>query len=79
MAYARSFCPPNRASKTVGRIKRSVQSGAEVAIAEGLALERELQQISAQQNVEAQLQAMKQQLQLGGSDAHQKQIEGPTS
>ncbi|HEU5227389.1 MAG TPA: PspA/IM30 family protein [Ktedonobacteraceae bacterium] len=45
----------------------------------GDTLERELQQISAQQNVEAQLQAMKQQLQLGGPDAHQKQIEGPTS
>lgn len=42
-------------------------------------LERELQQISAQQNVEDQLQAMKQQLQLGGSDAQQRQIEGPSS
>ena len=48
MAYAKSFCPPNRASKTVGRIKRSVQSGAEVALAEGLALERELQQLCFQ-------------------------------
>ena len=48
MAYAKSFCPPNRASKTVGRIKRSVQSGAEVAIADGLALERELQQLCFQ-------------------------------
>ena len=28
--FARQFCPPNRASKAVGRIKRSVQSGAEV-------------------------------------------------
>src|SRR5438105_7996133 len=46
--YAKSFCPPNRASKTVGRIKRSVQSGAEVAIADGLALERELQQLCFQ-------------------------------
>src|SRR5205809_617227 len=42
-------------------------------------LERELQQISAQQNVEDQLQAMKQQLQLGGSDAQQRRIEGPSS
>ena len=42
-------------------------------------LERELQQISAQQNVEDQLQAMKQQMQLGGSDAQQRQIEGPSS
>src|SRR5438132_4401346 len=48
MAYAKSFCPPNRASKTVGRIKRSVQSGAEVAIADRLALERELQQLCFQ-------------------------------
>ena len=48
LAYAKQFCPPNRASKTVGRIKRSVQSGAEVALADGLALERELQQLCFQ-------------------------------
>src|SRR5437667_6953801 len=48
MAYARQLCPPNRASKTVGRIKRSVQSGAEVAFSEGLAIERELQQLCFQ-------------------------------
>jgi phage shock protein A len=42
-------------------------------------LERELQQISAEQNVEDQLRAMKQQMQLGGPDAQQRQIEGPTS
>ena len=42
-------------------------------------LERELRQISAQQNVEDQLQAMKQQMQLGRSDAQQRQIEGPSS
>ena len=42
-------------------------------------LERELQQISAQQNVDDQLQAMKQQMQLGGSDAQQRRIEGPPS
>src|SRR3989442_5183942 len=40
-------------------------------------LERELRQISAQQNVEAQLQAMKQQMQLGGPNNSQRQIEGP--
>ena len=40
-------------------------------------LDRELQQISAAQNVEAQLQAMKQQLQLGGPSVAQQQIEGP--
>jgi phage shock protein A len=42
-------------------------------------LEHELQQIASQQNVESQLQAMKRQLQLGGTDAQQKQIEGPAS
>ncbi len=44
MEYARGFCPPNRASKAVGRIKRAVQSGWEIPIESGLALERELQQ-----------------------------------
>jgi enoyl-CoA hydratase len=43
-AYARQFCPPHRASKAVGRIKRSVQSGADVPFESGLAIERELQQ-----------------------------------
>jgi enoyl-CoA hydratase/carnithine racemase len=42
--FARQFCPPNKASKAVGRIKRSVQSGAEVPFESGLAIERELQQ-----------------------------------
>jgi len=42
-------------------------------------LDRELRQISAQQNVEDQLQAMKQQLQLGGPNAQQRRIEGPPS
>jgi enoyl-CoA hydratase len=45
MNYAQSFCPPNKASKAVGRIKRSVQSGAEVSFFESLAIERELQQL----------------------------------
>lgn len=48
MNYARSFCPPNKASKTVGRIKRSVQSGSEIALSEALAIERELQQLCFQ-------------------------------
>jgi enoyl-CoA hydratase len=48
MEYAKSFCPPNRASRTVGRIKRSVQSGSEIAFSEALALERELQQLCFQ-------------------------------
>jgi enoyl-CoA hydratase len=42
--YARQFTPPHRASKAVGHIKRAVQSGLETSLAEGLALERELQQ-----------------------------------
>ncbi len=37
-------------------------------------LDRELQKIATEQNVEAQLQAMKQQLQLGGPNAQQRQI-----
>jgi enoyl-CoA hydratase/carnithine racemase len=42
--YAEGFCPPHRASKAVGRIKRSVQSGLEVPFESALAIERELQQ-----------------------------------
>ncbi len=45
MEYARQFCPPNKASKAVGRIKRAVQSGWEIALESGLALERENQQL----------------------------------
>jgi enoyl-CoA hydratase len=41
--YARKFTPPGRASLAVGRIKRAVQSAGEVALEQGLALERELQ------------------------------------
>jgi enoyl-CoA hydratase len=41
---ALEFVPPRRASKAVGLIKRAVQSGGEMALAEGLAMERELQQ-----------------------------------
>ena len=44
LEYARQFVPPGRASRAVGHIKRAVQSGLEVGIHEGLALERELQQ-----------------------------------
>lgn len=43
--YARQFTPPAKASLAVGRIKRAVQSGAEAGFGEGLALERELQQL----------------------------------
>jgi enoyl-CoA hydratase/carnithine racemase len=41
--YAKQFCPPNKASMAVGHIKRAVQTGAEVPLEYGLALERELQ------------------------------------
>jgi enoyl-CoA hydratase len=44
LAYARQFCPPNKASFAVGRIKRAVQSGSEMSFSDSLALERELQQ-----------------------------------
>ena len=44
MRYARQFTPPAKASKAVGRIKRAVTTGIEVAFQDALALERELQQ-----------------------------------
>ncbi len=40
-------------------------------------LDRELRQISAQSNVDAQLEAMKQQMQLGGPNNRQRRLEGP--
>jgi enoyl-CoA hydratase/carnithine racemase len=43
LAYARSFCAPGKAPLAVGHIKRAVQSGLEVPLESGLALERELQ------------------------------------
>ena len=44
LAYARQFCPPGKASLAVGLLKRAVQTGAEIPLEQGLALERELQQ-----------------------------------
>jgi len=44
VAYARSFCPPHKASLAVGHVKRAVTTGLEVGLEQGLALERELQQ-----------------------------------
>jgi enoyl-CoA hydratase/carnithine racemase len=41
--YATRFTTPAKASLAVGRIKRAVQSGGEVSLEQGLALERELQ------------------------------------
>ncbi|HWZ53583.1 MAG TPA: enoyl-CoA hydratase/isomerase family protein [Candidatus Acidoferrales bacterium] len=45
LAYARQFCPPNKASRAVGRIKRAVVTGSEVGFAEALGIEREMQQL----------------------------------
>jgi enoyl-CoA hydratase/carnithine racemase len=42
--YAKQFTTPNKAAGAVGRIKRSVQTGAEISFESALALERELQQ-----------------------------------
>jgi enoyl-CoA hydratase len=43
LEYAKQFCPPNKAAKAVGHIKRSVQTGWEIPMESALALERELQ------------------------------------
>ncbi len=45
LEYARQFCPPNKAAKAVGRIKRSIQTGWEIPLEAALALERENQQL----------------------------------
>ena len=45
LEYARRFTPPNMASKAIGNIKRSVQTGAELPFQDALAVERELQQL----------------------------------
>lgn len=62
--YARQFCPPHRASKAAGRIKRSVQSGVEVPFESGLAIERELQQqlfesVDAREGLDAYIEKRK--------------------
>jgi enoyl-CoA hydratase/carnithine racemase len=44
-SYAEQFCPPHKASRAVGRIKRAVQSGVEVPFESALSIERELQQL----------------------------------
>lgn len=44
MEYARKFTTPDKAARAVGRIKRAVQTGAEIPFESALALERELQQ-----------------------------------
>jgi enoyl-CoA hydratase len=45
LAYAKQFCPPNKASHAVGLIKRAVVTGSEVSFGEALGIERELQQL----------------------------------
>jgi enoyl-CoA hydratase/carnithine racemase len=42
--YALQFTAPHKAAHAVGRIKRAVQTGAEISFESALALERELQQ-----------------------------------
>jgi len=44
MEYAGQFVPPNKASMSVGMIKRAIQTGVEVSLPEGLAYEREVLQ-----------------------------------
>jgi enoyl-CoA hydratase len=44
LKYAAQFTTPNKAAGAVGRIKRAVQTGAEIPFESALALERELQQ-----------------------------------
>ncbi|HYU16950.1 MAG TPA: enoyl-CoA hydratase/isomerase family protein [Candidatus Acidoferrum sp.] len=44
LELARSYCPPGKASRAVGAIKRAIQTGSDLGIEAGLALERELQQ-----------------------------------
>ena len=43
LEYARGFCSPGRAAMAVGLVKRAIQTGSEVPLETGLALERELQ------------------------------------
>jgi enoyl-CoA hydratase/carnithine racemase len=44
LAKAQTYCPPHKAGRAVGLIKRSVVSGMEMGLEQHLALERELQQ-----------------------------------
>ena len=62
--FAKQFTPPNKASRAVGRMKRAVQSGAEAGFLEGLAIERELQQLlfqgeDAKEGISANLEKRK--------------------
>src|SRR5262245_52263502 len=58
LEYAKQFVPPAKASKAVGLIKRSVQTGLELPLAEALSLERELlQQLFQSEDAEEGLKA----------------------
>ena len=41
LQYARQFCPPNKASKAVGRIKLAARAALETSISEGIIIEHE--------------------------------------
>jgi enoyl-CoA hydratase/carnithine racemase len=61
LEYARQFVAPAKASKAVGLIKRSVQTGLELPLTEALALERELlQQLFQSEDAEEGLKAYSQ-------------------
>src|SRR5512140_3907424 len=45
LEYARQFCPPNKAAKAVGRIRRYIRTGWELPMESALARERELQSL----------------------------------
>jgi enoyl-CoA hydratase/carnithine racemase len=42
MEYAQQFVAPNKASMAVGKVKRAIQTGLELSLPDGLALEREV-------------------------------------
>jgi enoyl-CoA hydratase len=42
MEYAQQFVTPNKASLAVGKVKRAIQTGLELSLPDGLALEREV-------------------------------------
>ncbi len=44
MEYAGQFVPPKKASMSVGMIKRAIQTGVDISLPDGLALEREVLQ-----------------------------------
>lgn len=59
MKYAQQFLPPLRASKAIGAIKRAVQTGLNLSVADGIALERELlQQLFESEDANEGIQAL---------------------